>query len=71
MNENLMARLKFLELSDRKNLPCSKTSFEKVSKMSSSSMHNLPSYEELYPDDGTPPTYSGFQIHSSLKFQLT
>ena len=73
-----MGCLKFLEWSKLKILPCSKTSFEKISKMSSSSLHNLPSYEELYPDDGNPPTYSGFQIHKpfsslykSLKSQLT
>ena len=72
MNENSMVCLKFLEWSKLKILPCSKTSFEKVSKMSSSSVHNLPSYEELYPDDGNPPTYSGFQIHKPFaKSQLT
>ena len=58
-----MVCLKFLEWSNSNNFPCNKTSFEKVSKMSSSSLHNLPEYEELYPDDGNPPTYSGFQIH--------
>ena len=58
-----MVCLKFLEWSNSNNFPFSKTSFEKVSKMSSSSLHNLPEYEELYPDDGNPPTYSGFQIH--------